>query len=256
MGRSTSGTAVDGWAHSSSATGLIGRSGGDYLNPPLASGVFGHAPDIGVYGAARETTHETWGVFGTTESPTGRGVRGDSLAASGGCGVFGYGAGAGARGVIGQATQDADSFGVYGLAADGRGVFGLATSGQGVRGEATNGRGIHGQATTGMGVRGYATTGVGLSGEATTGYALRTKGRVRFDNSSGLATIASGTSSIVVTPGIDLTSTSAVVATLQGNAGGSTSVKRIAVNATNNTFTIYLTANSTASVKAAWHVFG
>ena len=36
----------------------------------------------------------------------------------------------------------------------------------------------------------------------------------------GIATIAAGTSGITVTPGIDLTATSAVVATLQGGAGG------------------------------------
>jgi hypothetical protein len=59
-----------------------------------------------------------------------------------------------------------------------------------------------------------------------------------------------------VTPGIDLTSTSAVIATLNGNAGGSTTVKRVLINATANTFTIYLTANSTANVKVAWLVAG
>ncbi len=59
-----------------------------------------------------------------------------------------------------------------------------------------------------------------------------------------------------MTPGIDLTATSAVVATLQGSAGGTTTVHRIAVNATADTFTIYLTANATAAVKVAWHVFG
>ena len=91
-----------------------------------------------------------------------------------------------------------------------------------------------------------ATGGVGLSGEATTGYALRTKGRVRLDQSAGQATITSGTSSVVVTPGIDLTATTAVVATLNGDAGGSTAVKRVAINATANTFTIYLTGNAAA----------
>ena len=95
-----------------------------------------------------------------------------------------------------------------------------------------------------------------MLGEATTGYALQTVGRVRLDKSAGLATIASGSSTVTVTPGIHLTTTSAVIATLQSNAGGATAVKRVAVNATNNTFTIYLTANSSALVKVAWLVLG
>ena len=183
---------------------------------------------------------------------------GDGVAASVGrgnsasTGVLGYSgtgnlpAAKAKTGVFGQATQDASS----------RGVWGYSPAGHGVRGEATTGRGVHGQATTGLGVRGFATSGVGLSGESSTGYALRTLGRVRLDQSAGQATIASGTSSVVVTPGIDLTATSAVVATLNGDAGGSTAVKRVAINATANTFTIYLTANATATVKLAWIVLG
>ncbi len=81
-------------------------------------------------------------------------------------------------------------------------------------------------------------------------------GRVRLDNCSGLATIASGTKSVVVTPGIDLTTSSAVVATLQASAGGTTTVHRCVVNGPANSLTIYLTANSTVTVKVAWHVFG
>ena len=55
-----------------------------------------------------------------------------------------------------------------------------------------------------------------------------------------------------VTPGVDLTASSVVLATLQGTAGGTTNVHRVAINATTNTFTIYLTANATASVKVGW----
>jgi hypothetical protein len=71
-----------------------------------------------------------------------------------------------------------------------------------------------------------------------------------------VATIASGHNSVTVTPGTDLLSTSAVVATLQGNPSGTAMVKSVAVNATADTFTIYLTANATAAVTVAWHVFG
>jgi hypothetical protein len=139
-------------------------------------------------------------------------------------------------GVFGYATQDATSRGVYGVSTSGRGVTGSATSGIGVRAAANNGTAV------------YATAG--------SGYALRTDGKVRFDKSGGIATIAAGTSSILVTPGIDLATTTAVVATLQGSAGGTTNVHRVVIDATANTFRIYLTANATASVKVGWFAFG
>ena len=97
---------------------------------------------------------------------------------------------------------------------------------------------------------------VRAQGAERTGQAIRAIGRVVLDNCSGVATIAAGSNNVTVTPGIDLVATSAVVATLQGDAGGSTTVKRVTVNTTNNTFQIVLTANSTAQVKVAWHVFG
>jgi hypothetical protein len=80
--------------------------------------------------------------------------------------------------------------------------------------------------------------------------------RAPAERCAGIATIASGTSNVVVHPGIDLVSTSAAVATLQGSAGAKATVHRVAINTTANALTIYLTANSTADVKVAWHVFG
>jgi hypothetical protein len=152
-------------------------------------------------------------------------------------------------GVFGYAAQDGNA----------RGVLGKTTSGQGVRGEATSGYGTRGVVTSGVGASGYATTGTAVlatSADPKIGTALQAIGKVKFDKSVGIATIASGSKSGVVTPGIDLTTTSAVVATLQGSAGGTTTVHRCAVDPTGNKFTIYLTANATAAVKVAWHVFG
>ena len=142
------------------------------------------------------------------------------------------------------------------------GVFGYAVQDSaaiGVRGQSTAGRGVYGQATSGQGVRGYATTGSALYGSTSSpksGIALRTVGRVRFEQSVGIATISAGSSHVTVTPGIDVNTSSAVVATLQGSAGGKTTVHRVSVSTTADTFTIYLTANATASVKVAWHIFG
>jgi hypothetical protein len=117
-------------------------------------------------------------------------------------------------------------------------------------------RGVRGVGSSGYGVAGYATSGIAVHGQATSGYALRTDGRVRLDKSAGIATIASGANNVLVTPGIDLTSTSAVLATLQGSAGGATTVQRVAIDTTANTFRIYLTANAMASVNVAWLVLG
>ena len=104
-------------------------------------------------------------------------------------------------------------------------------------------------ASTGTAV--YATTT-----NAKSGTALRTIGRVRFDNSVGIATVGAAKSSVTVTPGIDLSSTSAVVATLQANPSGTITVQGVVVNVTANTFTIYLTATASSAMKVAWHVFG
>lgn len=132
-------------------------------------------------------------------------------------------------GVAGYAQGDPASKGIYGRALEGTGVYGLATTGVAVR---------------------------AISQNPMVGTSLRANGRVSFDRSVGIATIISGTNSVTVTPGIDLTGSSAVVATLQGFPGGTTTVQRCIVNTTANTFTIYLTANSTNTIKVAWHVFG
>ena len=152
-------------------------------------------------------------------------------------------------GVYGYAAQDANASGVMGSTTLGRGVLGLATTGNGV----------FGLANTGIGARGWSTTGTALYASTSgpkIGTALRAIGRVKFDNCAGVATIASGHNSVTVTPGSDMLATSAVVATLMGSAGGTTTVHRVIVNATADTFTIYLTANTTVAVTVGWHVFG
>jgi hypothetical protein len=135
----------------------------------------------------------------------------------------------------------------------GKGVYGLAgedAASTGVEGRSNFGRGVHGYTSSG-------TAGYFDASDLKVGYALRAVGRVKLDRCAGVATIATGTRSIKVTPGIDLVSTSAVVATLQGNAGsGTTTVSRVLVNSTADSFTIYLTADATTSVKVAWIVIG
>ena len=238
--------------------------GGEYSSSSVTSvtnatgnGIYGGSLDTGI--AVTGQGNQGIGVHGF--STTNIGVLGEttgSVAAiagrsfGGGTGVLGTADNAPVpaakpkTGVYGQATQDSTS----------RGVWGYSPAGLGVYGESSSGRAVQGVASSGIGVRAASSSGTGCYATSTTGYALRTDGKVRLDKSSGVATIASGASSVAVTPGIDLTATSAVVATLNGSAGGSTVVKRVAINATTNAFTIYLTANSTAAVKVAWLVLG
>lgn len=253
-GQSASGNGVEG--STDSAFGVYGLSNtgdGVYGQSTGGAGVFGVSnTGAGAHGLSTAST----GVIG--ESTEQIGVVGVT-AASDQPGVLGHGNGAGVIGGSGLIPANKPKTGVYGVAeqdANSRGVWGKSALGVAVLGESTSGRGIQGQATSGIGVRAHATSGIGVYADASTGYALRSVGRVRLDKSAGQASVASGTSSVVVTPGIDLISTSAVVATLNGDAGGSTSVKRVAINTTANTFTVYLTANATATVKIAWIVLG
>jgi hypothetical protein len=246
-GESTNGWGVSGY--SAVEIGVRGESAGSLHGVAGVSaggnGVFGTGPGAGVYG----DTAGGIGVVGASNS--GFGVRGSSNAAAGVVGASPYAS-------LGNVPVNTGVYGVSKVDGSSRGVVGETTSGRGVNGIAQSGRGVQGQATSGRGVYGYASTGTAGYFErqaGQSGTALRAVGPVKFDNCSGLATITAGTNAVTVTPGIDLATTSAVVATLQGDAGGATAVKRVAVNATNNTFVIVLTANSTATVKVAWHVF-
>ena len=262
-------------------TAAVGASLGA-LSATLARAVPAQAADGepvlvgGSYDATSETLFNTGDEGGTAlrgRSGTGSGVVGASLSGSGvmgasggpGSGVFGVNGGD-AAGVEGSSS----GCGVKGISSNGpapiqplnTGVYGYAgpdANARGVHGQVTAGRGVFGQATTGQGIRGATTSGTAVyaaSSDPMVGYAIRAIGRVRLDQCAGVASIDSGDNKVIVVPGIDLVSTSAVVATLQGNPGGRTTVQRVSVSATTNAFTIFLTATSTTAVKVAWHVFG
>jgi hypothetical protein len=227
--------------HAEASTGGTGI----YSSTTTGSGVFGQSTSGS-------------GVFGY--SPSGNGLNGQSVS---GYGVYGLSGASDRPAMLGKGVSD--NTGVLGFSGSGEppagkaktGVYGYAVqdaASRGVTGESASGRGLNGLATTGRGVHGEATTGTGVYAIATTGTALRAEGAVRF-KTSGLATIAAGTRSVTVTPaGLDLTTSSKVLPSLQGDAGGSTVVQRVAVNATANSFTIYLTANSVRAVKVSWFV--
>lgn len=191
-----------------------------------------------------------------------------------GVGVYGRSAAPNGRGVFGEASNSAGSgIGVRGIAYSSTGIGLVASApatGEGVVGYSGDtapplrpGVGVHGSSSSGVGVRGDTSTGTAIVAETPvvdglrTGVALAATGRVVFTNCAGVTRIAGGRSSVTISPGIDLLPTSAVVATLQGSAGGSTTVKYVAVDAAANKFTIYLTARAAAAgVNVAWHLFG
>ena len=239
-------------SHSSgSGIGVEGSSGSDtgvWGWSDSGTGVYGSTVSgTGVYAVCQSGT-AIWGwgishiaVYGESHATDQAATVGQSKANA--TGLLGYSGGGGSlptaparTGVYGYAAQDASA----------RGVTGQTTAGRGVNGVATSGRGVNGYAGTGIG--GYFSAGP-------SGKALHAEGRVTF-KTAGLATIGSGTASKTVTPGVDLTSSSKILCTLMGNAGGATTVKRVAVNTTTNAFTIHLTALSTAAVKVAWFVIG
>jgi hypothetical protein len=240
------------------------RSGAAVAGMTSYGGSAGLGVGIGVSGTNGSTSANpdgAWGVYG--ESQHGIGVRGRGE--TGVMGVTGFNgsisdywvpkqrADTGVVGHVVESSDTTDSAGVYGHAFHGTGVHGVGNTG--VLGDA---RQVIGTAAVGKGVAGLATAGTGVYGEATaaTGYALRTKGRLKFDGSSGIATILAGNRSVTVKPGVLLSTQSAVLATLLAAAGGTTTVHRCRVDVASNTFTIFLTKESIVKVPVAWLVVG
>lgn len=280
QGRSTTGEGVRGtsqsgpgvYGYSTSMRGVVGGSeSGDAIFgfSSAGRGVYGSSQtNFGVHGTSDSNiallggsgSHTAvWGITSATDKPS---IMGVSAGAS--TGVHGYSGGsippdAPVRtGVYGTTESATPSVGVRGDSGLGGGVVGF--SGTGALSIRTK-TGVYGQAnhgTAGIGVRGHSSTGTGVYASSTTGTSLRATGRVVLDKCSGITTILVGQKSTIVSPGIDLVSTSAIVATLMGSAGATTTVHRVAVNPTTNEFTIILTANNAAAspVKVAWHVFG
>lgn len=89
---------------------------------------------------------------------------------------------------------------------------------------------------------------VGIDLQAPT--AIQAVGAVKF-SSAGLATIASGKSSVVVSPGADITSATKVLVTPQ-SAGGT--VQRVGRNLTADSFQIFLKGAATQQVTVAYFV--
>jgi hypothetical protein len=127
------------------------------------------------------------------------------------------------------------------------GVFGYAAQDSGSRG-------VIGESPAGQGVRGETTTGVGLYGTAGSGYAIRGSGRVRFDRVSGVARINAGSTSVVVSPGVNVVTATFALLTPKTNIG--TRSLWFTTNTTANTLTIHMSASRSSGTFVAWLLVG
>lgn len=226
----------------STATGDFGGVGVEGAG--LGIGVYGHASlDSGV------------GVYGSASSPTGVGVGAQGVSSA----VLGIG-------VSGRASSSADTaVGVSGQAVGGIGVVGWVgnTGGpppvakSGVYGRCdtdSSSHGMYGRSAAGYGVRGLSTTGIGVFGEASgpTGTALKVSGKAVFSR-SGKAKVLAGHASVVVS-GITLTSSSLVLATIQGSGASGVYVRNVAVSVGSSLFTIRLSKAVAVDTNVAWFV--
>jgi hypothetical protein len=247
-GAGVRGIGWDGATAGKYGTGVLGFSGiHDKAAFPAAranTGVYGHSPaGTGVFGSSKTGT----AIDGRTTGASTIAVRGQSPD----------------NGVVGVATKTTGSAnGVFGQASspDGHAVSGYngATEGAAVAGRFTTaspvGTALVGTTSGGAGVRGEATSGVALSGTATTGHALHTIGRLRFEKVSGVATIGATKSTVVVDPGLDLSSASFVLLTPRSDPG----TRRLwyTVDSTANTFTIRVSSAVAADLRVGWLLVG
>lgn len=205
--------------------------------------------------------------------------------------TFGWSDGAGRAGAVGQSlgqgagvlgfsgtgsTPDAPGItGVYGVAEPAPSASGspapspsaspgadaetdpevLRTLASGIRGSSAAGRGIFGESEVGTGVMGYSRAGTAIHGFSRDGIALEAEGRVRF-TTSDVTRVLQGQDRRIVTMPFDVTPGMRVLATLQGDAGGRTTLQRVHVDPAADTVTFVLTAPAVRAVFVSWFVIG
>ena len=234
----------------------------------------------GLFAHATAATGATFGVFGRSDSIAGTGVAGLAAAtngtgvkgtASGGIGVngisdlyigvygssnsnigvYGYGAAADRPAIQGSAAGNSTGvLGSSGASPDAQpktGVYGYANQDAGSRG-------VYGYSGKGHGVDGRAWGGVGVYAKAQTGYALRTSGRIAADKVSGVATIPAGSTSVTVSPGVNVTSGSFVLLTPQNRLYGRD--LWYTTNPGADSITLHLSSSRSYASKIAWLLMG
>jgi hypothetical protein len=218
------------WAQSEQETGVAGSGAGQAIIGWSTSNIGIHGQShtgLGVYGQSDSNT----GAYGSSESNSG--VRGWSRSTVGVYGISGSG----------YSTSIGLKVGVYG--------WGPATTGL------VPSYGVYGKSASGLGagVFGVCDAGIGVAAISQTGFALYAGGRVLF-KTSGIGTIAAGSASVVVTPGVPIGDGTRILVTLHGDAGGSTVLKRVSRNTAAGTFKVILTAVSANPCAFSWFLIG
>jgi hypothetical protein len=193
--------------------------------------------------AGVNTAANGMGLYGKADGQFGQGVFGQAP----GAGVVGLSEGTGVSG-IGQAAQ-----GVLGNSPSNTGVLGFSGGAPFPTAKAKTG--VYGKAaqdSSAVGVLGESGAGVGVQGVAANvaGYAFRGSGRVRLDKVSGVATIAAGKTSVIVTPGVDVTAQSFVLLTPGTNIGSR--ALWFTTDATNDRVTIRMNKSRSSVTPIAW----
>jgi hypothetical protein len=244
----------------------VGIAAGLVAGAEPAEAANGNPVELGESNSETQTTSITntaSGAFSGNTSANGghSGVHGNDTSTGGGYGVAGnsdngYGVngttnGNGKAGVYGNDDSPDGAYGVYGYTRVGTGVYGIGTSG---------GYGVTGEATISVGVQGTSESGTGVYATSPYGYALRAVGTSKFEGSvqfseSGVAKVAATKSSVTVSEAA-LTSSSLVLATLQGAALTGVSVQTVIPDVAAKSFEIILSAEvpTGKTAKVGWFV--
>jgi hypothetical protein len=254
-------------ASSGSGIGVYGFAG---------RGVFGDTngpTGIGVVARNSSATGTGTGVSSQVSAPGATGVYTEN-SSTGGAGVALHAkAGTDTAALIENVSGSAGSLGLR-VESDGNGIQVVAPNSsasltaKAISAECPSGSGL--ESTGAVGVRGITTGGapvfrIGVWGSASAASdragvfensaakstALQVDGGVTIKRGAGLAMVASGTSSVVVTPDVPLTSSSIVLATAQAG-DTSVGVRQVTVGA--STFTIHLTGTATIDLFVGWMV--
>jgi hypothetical protein len=221
-----------------SGTGIVGES-------DAGTGVWGVSASAS---AVRGSSGSSHGVFGHSDTSTG--IRGETASTAA--------AAKGVHGVVLSTSPGSLSAGVRGenngTGGAGIGVHGSqAGSGWGIFGTTPAGLGVNGTSSSGTGVRGSSSSGAGLFGVSSNGFALQTEGRLKV-STSGVATIAAGSTSKTVNAGVNVTSGSFVLLTPKANIGGR--ALWFTTNPSGDTFRIRMSSSRSSNTKVAWLLLG
>jgi hypothetical protein len=134
---------------------------------------------------------------------------------------------------------------------------GSSLTGDAIRGRSSQGIGVSGRSTRNAGVFGMGSPGVygwspastGVSAGSITGFALETQGRLNLDT-SGVATIPAGATSVTVSPPVEVTFDSFVLLTPRANIGARALL--FTTDKGSGTFTIRMSSARQGRTEVSW----